>query len=135
MEVSGNAPQMIEHVECGRVYLDGKAQYGALEGIMRDRIRIAVNGLVNINVLMDEYHDQLGEPWVEIRGLPSNGVSNSSIVDILEEDLSQYIGRASRKILEDDDALEAALIKIARHSCFSEIGKRPEVSVTVNRLE
>ena len=29
---------------------------------------------------------------------------------------------------------EAGLVKIARQSCLSETGKRPEVSVTISRL-
>ncbi len=134
IELSGNAPKVVEYIETGRIYLDGKAQYGALDGIMRDRVRIALNGLVIVNVVMDDEDDQVGEPWVEIRGLPSSGASGAQLVDILEEDISQYIGRAGCKILKDDNALEAGIIKIVRLSCHSEIGKRPEVSVIVGHL-
>ena len=134
LDLSGNAPKVIEYIDTGRVYLDGKVQYGALDGIVRDRIRMALNGLVIINVVMDDEDDLLGEPWVEIRGLPPQGSSNAPLEDILEEDLSQYLGRAGRKTLKDDDALEAGLVKIARQSCLSETGKRPEVSVTISRL-
>jgi ribonuclease J len=134
LDLSGNAPKVVEYIDTGRVYLDGKVQYGALDGIVRDRIRMALNGLVIINVVMDDEDDLLGEPWVEIRGLPPQGSSNAPLEDILEEDLSQYLGRAGRKTLKDDDALEAGLVKIARQSCLSETGKRPEVSVTISRL-
>ena len=134
LDLSGNAPKVVEYIDTGRVYLDGKVQYGALDGIVRDRIRMALNGLVIINVVMDDEDDLLGEPWVEIRGLPPQGSPNAPLEDILEEDLSQYLGRAGRKTLKDDDALEAGLVKIARQSCLSETGKRPEVSVTISRL-
>ena len=134
LDLSGNAPKVVEYIDTGRVYLDGKVQYGALDGIVRDRIRMALNGLVIINVVMDDEDDLLGEPWVEIRGLPPQGSSNAPLEDILEEDLRQYLGRAGRKTLKDDDALEAGLVKIARQSCLSETGKRPEVSVTISRL-
>ena len=134
LDLSGNAPKVVEYIDTGRVYLDGKVQYGALDGIVRDRIRMALNGLVIINVVMDDEDDLLGEPWVEIRGLPPQGSSNAPLEDILEEDLSQYLVRAGRKTLKDDDALEAGLVKIARQSCLSESGKRPEVSVTISRL-
>jgi ribonuclease J len=134
LDLSGNAPKVVEYIDTGRVYLDGKVQYGALDGIVRDRIRMALNGLVIINVVMDDEDDLLGEPWVEIRGLPPQGSSNAPLEDILEEDLRQYLGRAGRKTLKDDDALETGLVKIARQSCLSETGKRPEVSVTISRL-
>ncbi|NDD09918.1 MAG: ribonuclease J, partial [Rhodobacteraceae bacterium] len=51
LDLSGNAPKVVEYIDTGRVYLDGKVQYGALDGIVRDRIRMALNGLVIINVV------------------------------------------------------------------------------------
>ena len=134
LDLTGNAPKVVENIETGRVYLDGKVQFGAYDGIVRDRIRMALNGMVIINVVLDDEDGLLGEPWVETRGLALQGISNASLEDILEEDLSQYLGRAGRKMLKDDDALETSLIKIARQSCQSETGKRPEISVTISRL-
>ena len=133
-EISGNEPRILEYIDTGRVYLDGKVQYGALDGIIRDRIRMALNGIVVINIVMDDEDDLLGEPWVELRGLPEMGCSDVALADILEEDLSQYLGRAGSKTLRDDDAIEAGLIKTARQSCVSEIGKKPEVVVIISRL-
>ena len=134
LDLTGNAPKVVENIETGRVYLDGKVQFGAYDGIVRDRIRMALNGMVIINVVLDDEDDLLGEPWVETRGLTLQGISNASLEDILEEDLSQYLGRAGRKARKDDDALETGLIKIVRQSCQSETGKRPEISVTISRL-
>ncbi len=134
LDLTGNAPNVAEYIETGRVYLDGKVQYGAYDGIVRDRIRMALNGMVIINVVLDDEDDLLGEPWVETRGLALQGISNASLEDILEEDLSQYLGRAERKTLKDDDALETGLMKIARQSCQLETGKRPEISVTISRV-
>jgi ribonuclease J len=45
VELSGNAPKVVEYVETGRTYLDGTVQIGALDGIVRDRIRMALNGM------------------------------------------------------------------------------------------
>ena len=133
-EISGNEPQIVGYIDTGRVYLDGRVQYGAMDGVVRDRIRIALNGIVVINIVMDDEDDLLGEPWVELRGLPEMGSSDVPLSDILEEDLSQYLGRTGPKTLRDDDAIEAGLVKTARQSCLSEIGKRPEVSVIISRL-
>jgi ribonuclease J len=134
VELSGNEPKVVDYIDTGRVYLDGRVQYGAMDGVVRDRIRMALNGIVIVNIVMDDEDDLLGEPWVELRGLPEMGSSNAGLADIIEEDLSQYLGRAGSKTLRDDDALEAGLIKTARQSCLSEIGKKPEVSVIISRL-
>ena len=133
-EISGNEPRIVDNIDTGRLYLDGKIQYGAKDGVIRDRIRMGLNGIVLVNIVMDDEDEILGEPWVELRGLPEIGYSDISITDILEEDLSQYLGRADSRTLEDDEAIEAGLIKAVRHSCMSEIGKNPEVVVIISRL-
>ena len=134
LDLSGNAPKVAEYIETGRRYLDGSVQVGALDGVVRNRIRMALNGHVVVNVILDEDNEMLGEPWAEISGLAEIGVSAAPLVDALEEDLSQYLGRAGRKTKADDDALEKEVKRIARQTCFAEIGKKPEVTVIVSRL-
>ena len=134
IDLSGNRAEVVEYVETGRTYLDGSVKIGALDGIVRDRIRMALNGHVTINVILDESDEPLGEPWCEIMGLAETGVSRAPLVDVLEEDLSQFMGRAKSKTLGDDDALEDGLRKVARQSALGEIGKKPEVTVIISRL-
>jgi len=52
----------------------------------------------------------------------------------VEQDLSQWLGRAGAKTLRDDKALDEGLRKVARQSSQNEIGKKPEVTVVVSRL-
>ena len=134
LDLSGNAPKVAEYIETGRRYLDGSVQVGALDGVVRNRIRMALNGHVVVNVILDEDYEMLGEPWAEISGLAEIGVSAAPLVDALEEDISQYLGRAGRKTKADDEALEKEMKRIARQTCFAEIGKKPEVTVIVSRL-
>lgn len=134
IELSGNRAEVAEYVETGRTYLDGSVKIGALDGIVRDRIRMALNGHVTINVILDESDEPLGEPWCELMGLAETGSSRAPLVDVLEEDLSQFMGRAKSKTLSDDEALEDGLRKVARQSALGEIGKKPEVTVIISRL-
>ncbi|MBV2360582.1 ribonuclease J [Thalassococcus sp. CAU 1522] len=134
IDLSGNEPKVVEYVETGRTYLDGSVQIGALDGVVRDRIRMALNGHVIVTVILDEDDEPLGEPWCEIMGLPETGRSHAPLVDVLEEDLSQFMGRAGDRTLADDDKLEDGLKKAARQTCLNEIGKKPEVTVVVSRL-
>ncbi|QFT92707.1 Ribonuclease J 1 [Roseovarius sp. THAF9] len=134
IDLSGNRAEVAEYVETGRTYLDGSVKVGALDGIVRDRIRMALNGHVTINVILDESDEPLGEPWCEVMGLAETGSSRAPLVDVLEEDLSQFMGRAKPRTLSDDDALEDGLRKVARQSAQGEIGKKPEVTVIISRL-
>jgi len=134
IDLSGNAPKVAEYVETGRTYLDGSVQVGALDGVVRDRIRMALNGHMTVTVLMDENDEPLGDPWVDAMGLPETGISKAALTDVVEEDLSQWLGRAGAKTLRDDKALDDGLRKVARQSAQNEIGKKPEVTVVVSRL-
>ena len=133
VDLTGDEPKIVEYIESGRTYRDGSVKIGAMDGVVRDRIRMALNGHV-IVTLITEDDEPLGEPWVELMGLPEAGDSNAPLAEILEEDLGQFIGRAKRKTIADDDALEKELKRIVRQTAQNEIGKKPEVSVIVSRL-
>jgi len=134
LDLTGDAPKVTGFVETGRVYLDGGVQIGSMDGIVRDRLRMAMNGHVTVNVLLDEDDEPLGDAWVELKGLPEMGRSDAPLMDVLEEDLTQFLGRAGAKTLRDDDKLEGELRRIARNTSRDEIGKKPEVTVIVSRL-
>ncbi|TNC50729.1 ribonuclease J [Rubellimicrobium rubrum] len=134
IDLSGNAPKVAEYVEAGRTYLDGSVLIGGLDGVIRDRMRMAQNGHVTVTVIVDEDDEPLGDPWCEIMGLPAKGRSNAELVGILEAELSQFIGRAERRTIKDDEKLEKEMIRIVRQTSQAEIGKKPEVTVVVSRL-
>lgn len=133
VDLSGDTPKIVEYIEAGRTYLDGAVQIGALDGVVRDRIRMALNGLVTVTLILED--DQpVGEPWVEVQGLPETGSSGAPLAEVIEGDLEQFVGRAMRSTLGDDEALEAEMTRIVRQTSLDEIGKRPQVSVIVSRL-
>ncbi len=134
IDLSGNEPKVIEYIDTGRTYLDGSVKIGALDGVVRDRIRMALNGHVTVTVILDADDSPLGEPWVDMMGLPETGNSNSPLADVLEADLAQWLNRAGARTLRDDKALNDGLKKVARQSANDEIGKKPEVTVVVSRL-
>ncbi len=134
VELQGNAPHVAEYVETGRTYYDGAAYVGALDGVIRDRLRMAMNGMIVVTLVIDEEGEVLGDPWCEVIGLAETGRSNAPLVDILEADLSQFLGRANDRTLSDDDKLEEAIKRTVRQSAQNEIGKKPEVTIVVSRL-
>ncbi|MBO6896251.1 MAG: ribonuclease J [Shimia sp.] len=134
LDLTGEQPSIAGYVETGRTYLDGHTQIGALDGIIRDRIRMALNGHVIVTVLLDEDDEPLGDAWCELMGLPELGRSQAPLVDVLEEDVTQFLGRAKEKTLADDDKIEGDIRRIVRNSARDEIGKKPEVTVIVSRL-
>ena len=133
-DLTGNAPHVVEHIDTSRIYLDGSVHIGALDGVVRDRIRLALNGHVIVTLIMDENDEPLGEPWVEVMGLPEIGRSNAPVAEVIEADLGQMVMRLNGKVLIDDDQLHDALKKEARRSAVEELGRKPEVTVVISRL-
>ncbi len=134
LDLSADAPTVAEYVDTGRTYLDGTVKIGAMDGIVRDRIRMALNGHITVTVILDEEDEPLGEPWCDTFGLPEVGTSRAGLVEVLEEDLNQFLMRADAKTLRNDEKIEEALRRIARQTAQSEIGKKPEVTVVVSRM-
>ncbi|NBD28599.1 MAG: MBL fold metallo-hydrolase [Alphaproteobacteria bacterium] len=128
------AGKPVEFIETGRVYLDGRAHVGQFDGIIRDRIRMALNGHVTVTLILDEEHEPLGDPWCELMGLPETGRNNADLVETLESALGAWLQRADAKVLRDDETLEKDLRILTRRTAENEIGKKPEVTVVVSRL-
>ena len=133
VELSGNAPGVVEHIEVSRTYLDGSRLVGALDGVVRDRMKLALNGLVVVALIIDEEDEPIEDSWVELRGLP-DATGDTSLSEMIEDQLSDLLPRLDRKTVMDDDKLEEAVRRVARQVCVTEIGRKPEVTVVISRL-
>ncbi|GGO27160.1 MBL fold hydrolase [Gemmobacter aquaticus] len=134
IDLTGDRPEVAEYVDVGRVYLDGSVLIGAMDGVVRDRIRLALNGHAMVSVILDENDDPLGDAWVELMGLPEIGRSEKPLADLMETELTEVLGSAPAKVMRDDDKLEETVRRIIRQVAVEEIGKKPEVTVVVSRL-
>ncbi len=134
LDLTGDVPEVAEYVETGRLYLDGTAIIGAMDGVVRDRIRMALNGHVLVTLILDESDQPMGEPWVDLMGLPGIGRGERPLAETMEADLAEFVERAGRKLLKDDEKLEEEVRKVIRQIAMEEIGKKPEVTVVISRL-
>lgn len=134
LDLTGEAPKVAEYIETGRMYLDGSVMIGALDGVVRDRLRLALNGHVIVTLIMDEDDQPMGEPWAELMGLPELGKGGRALAETIEQDLQEFLGRAGAKVLSDDDKLDDGVRRVVRQVAMEEIGKKPEVTIVVSRL-
>ena len=134
LDLTGAKPKVVEYIESGRTYLDGRVLIGAMDGVVRDRIRMALNGHVLVTVIIDEDDVPLGDAWVEMMGLPETGSRGAPVADQIEEELAEFLERASSKVISNDDKIDEAIRRVVRQVTMEEIGKKPEVTVVVSRL-
>jgi ribonuclease J len=73
VDLTGNAPKVAEYVETGRSYLDGTTLIGGLDGVIRDRLRMAMNGHVTVTVIVDEETSPWASPGARSWACPRGG--------------------------------------------------------------
>jgi ribonuclease J len=135
LDLTGDAPRIAEHVETGRLYLDGTVLIGALDGIVRDRVRMALRGKVAVSVIIDEDGRPLGEAWVETTGLPDNPRMRDGLAGALEAEIGRVLARARPAELDDDDALDELIQRTVARIANDAVGKKPVCTVMISRLE
>jgi len=134
VELSGNAPGIVERVDVGRTYLDGTVRIGAHDGIVRDRMRLALNGLVLVSLIVDEDGALFEDGMVALRGLPTKAADGACLATMIEGDIAAALARMDARTTADDARIAEAVKRSVRQTCAGGIGKRPEVETLVSRL-
>lgn len=131
VDLTGKKAKVIDHVETGRTYLDGSQLIGAMDGVVRDRMRLALRGHIIVCVMLEADGSLIDNVWVEVLGVPGEPKLSS----LLENEIDQAIGKASNKVLDDDDQVEKLIVKVVNTETQAEVGKKPLVTVMINRFE
>ncbi len=134
VEISGSSPKVVERIEVGRCYLDGKVLVDAGESVVRDRIRMASNGHVHVDVQIENGGEGV-ESWSAVKGLALSGRSGTPLDEALDQALMRALHREKGKVLADDQVVERLVQSVVRKTATAEIGKRPEVTVAIGRFD
>ena len=129
-----NKPKVVDHIETGRTYLDGKHLIGALDGIVRERIQMALRGHVVVSLVLEEDGSMIDGVWVETIGLPDDPHVSGGIAGQLEKAIDKALASANRKTLNSDEGVETLVGRTSNHVCKDSIGKKPVCTVLINRL-
>ncbi|OUS08597.1 MBL fold hydrolase [Rhodobacterales bacterium 52_120_T64] len=129
-----NKPKIVDHIETGRTYLDGKQLIGALDGIVRERIQMALRGHVVVSLVLEEDGSMIDGVWVETIGLPNDPKVNGGVDGQLEKAIDKALSSANRKTLNSDEGVESLVGRISNQVCKDIVGKKPVCTVLINRL-
>ncbi len=126
--VTGNA-------ETGRTYLDGETLVGALDGVIRSRLKMARGGHVLVSVCIDEVGDLFADPQVTCEGAPNDVGGDAPLDELISLRLDAAISSASKREKRNDDALQDLVRRVTRKVCSETWGKKPVVTAHITRLE
>ena len=136
VRLDGNAVGTVEYVETGRVFIDGHAHVGAMDGVIRERLKMARQGQVIAALVVDEDGDLLADPQVRCLGAPKDGVDFRAPLDeMIAEEIDIEIDGAPAKTRRTATGLEELTGRAIRRVTGKVWGKRPVVTVLVTRLE
>lgn len=129
-------PNKIGEVESGRVYLDGEVLVGALDGVIRSRLRLARQGHVSVVVIVDEDGELIADPEVRSVGLPADGEGwPAPLEELIADAVDESVEKLKRRDRESDSQIEDVVLAAARRVCERYWKKKPEMSALVVRLE
>jgi ribonuclease J len=128
-------PAVIDVVPSGRLFADGAVLIEADDEALRDRRRLAAEGAVHVSLAVSAKNVIVAGPNATVRGL---SMADEEDFDLASEDLERTAHAAFSKLShadrDDDEAVEAALVRAVRKAAERLWRKRPLVDVSILRL-
>ncbi|MCL4713991.1 MAG: ribonuclease J [Hyphomonadaceae bacterium] len=126
---------VVDEVPAGRLYVDGASIIETDDDAIRDRLRLGAEGAVNIALALNGKNAIAAGPNVTVRGLAMADEEDMELaLEELERVAEAAFARMSHAERQEDEAIEAALVRSVRKAAEKLWRKRPLVDVTVLRL-
>lgn len=126
---------IVDEVPAGRLYVDGNVIVEVEDEAMRDRKRLAAEGVLNVALALSGKNALMAPPTVSVRGLAAADDDERELaLEELERAVNAAFSRLGHAERDDDDAIEAAVVRAARKAAERIWRKRPLVDVAILRL-
>lgn len=128
-------PKIVDEAPVGRIYKDGKLIGDEDEIGMVERRKLAYVGHVAVSLLLDGNFKIDGEPDLVAFGVPEQDAKGELIEDILYDAALSAVENIPRARRKDLDLVREAVRRAVRSSANEVWGKKPIVTVFVNRIK
>ena len=127
--------EVIDEVPSGRLYVDGNVIVDIEDDAIRDRKRLAAEGAVNVAFALTAKSAIAAGPTVSVRGLTMPDEEDFELaLEELEGTAKAAFTKLNHAERDDDDAIEASVVRAVRKAAERLWKKRPLVDVSVLRL-
>jgi ribonuclease J len=123
--------EIVDWVATGRLAKDGRLLLDDEDRTIPERRKLARSGIISIAVAIGSKGDMLGEPDVEIMGVPRTGLSGKSILDVVLDTVEGVFSGLPRARRRDRDLVSNAIARAVGSAVDQEWGKRPFCHVLV----
>ncbi len=132
VDLTGDEPKILDHIETSRLYMDGTRLIGAFDGVVLERIRMATRGAVAMSIIIED-NEVIGV-WAEAMGLPDTIGTGPSLNEAIEVTVEQELMSAKKNLIKSDDEVERLVSRLVSRVCKDAVGKKPISQIMINRL-
>lgn len=126
-------PEIIDEVPSGRLYVDGRILLPDGDPALKDRRRLATDGLIVVALAFNKDGRPVGKPELLLRGVPVEDNDGEVIAAHLQRAVQNLISNMPKPRLNDDREVEAAVRRAIRGELSPRWGKRGDIEVMIVR--
>ncbi|MDX6805481.1 ribonuclease J [Terrihabitans rhizophilus] len=123
-------PEIVGKVPSGRVFKDGNLLLSSEEPV-RERKRLAFAGMVSVALAVDARGDLVGDPEVDLSGLPDVDADKEKMADIVYDAVLDVVESLPKARRRDRDSVADAVRRAVRAEVNAAWGKKPFCHVLV----
>jgi ribonuclease J len=125
VKLGPGAPGVIDEVPAGRLYKDGSLLVSGDNRTVADRRRLGFAGIVSVVLVVDEKGELLGDPQLEMTGIPETDAKGQLIIRTAFDAVLDAVRSMPRSRRRDPDAIEEAARRAVRSAIGSAWSKKP----------
>jgi ribonuclease J len=130
VKLAPGAPEVVEGIEAGRLYKDGKL-VGTLEDVaVAARRKLSFVGHIGVSIVIDNKGNQIADPDIAFFGVPEK-TPQGPMEDVVLDALHEAIESMPRPQRRDPDVLQEAVRRAVRAAVAERWGKKPVCTVFV----
>ena len=123
--------QVIDELPAGRLYRDGNLLIDAESRTVAERRKLGFAGVVSIAVAVSGRGDLVGDPWIEMTGLPVAASTDKTMQEIVADAVEDALTNLPKGRRRDPGAIEQAIERSVRGSVNAVWGKKPLCHVMI----
>jgi ribonuclease J len=131
VKLAPGQPEIVEHVQVGRLFRDGDVVIGQMDRAIPERRKLSLAGIVSIAIAIDERGELAGDPAVENMGLPERTRSGETFAELIDSAIAETLNGLPRARRRDSEAVEQAVGRAVRGVVRAHWGKKPACHVLV----
>ena len=131
VRLAPGTPEVIEHVKAGRLFKDGNVLIDDKDRAIPERRKLMQAGVVSVAIAIDERGEVLGEPAVDIMGLPNRGRAGEALIEVVVDTVGRTLDGLGRNKRRDSEAVEKAVDRAVRSAVNEAWGKKPACHIQV----